>query len=831
MAISMNADSADDLAKLLRGLQGDGGAGATPKPDYIDAEVVDDPKPDPKSEPKPTTSAADPKAEPNPAADTPKSTSDTKTPDSPKAEPKRFSPKVGKVMTQLGVPPSAVRNLKNGEPLKGAKGILKAQWNTSQHLVKPFAEKVSKLAPAGTKALTRTAIKAVPLLGSLYAGYSAIKAFKEGDYVSAALNALGVIPGPVGWVALGASALWDAFRSGGHKGYGLWGAPDGTDTFILQGSAKDVANVKAADATLQTAQRQVFSFQDGPHGQVWNEHPPTAIRLDGDDIKAAVTEYLTDLSDHFAAIDKAMSDAGEQYFSERRQALAPHFAAMAKIKSQVAPLMAELTAVSKAAETAYDAVTNANKAARTQLAHDGTLTDQGPATTMETQVQQALSGIKTADGKIEKLFSESPPAVVLVRNDTGAGTKPVRPTQETKPQTPVTPAAQTPSAVQAPTKTETPTKNDDTLSKVLSQLGQQAKTATPTSNPLGSGSGLSAGSPLGSQGLGGGNTATPLAQSKPETKSDDSDKKKLDSSDRKLGERKEEPKKLGDEKSLSTPKPEQAKAAVPAEQKPAVVPAAAVTAPGTAAPTPAQQNAEAAAKTAEPSKEVDVKGQKTTFPDAKTAKLAELLSKADPTHPVSLADAAKAAGLTPPVAGQDPGTQVNPAQAKPGDIMVAGDKQFMLLGDGKFYDLTDYKIVGAADLPQQLGDRAGYFHLVDPNPGQAPAADATGAATPTAAQAPVSGQTGGVQNPVPNATGANPLPTVGSAPGAQHPVDGSQPAAGAPAASGGVPSSGAPGVPKPAPSGGPANAEGTNTGTGTGGLSSGGGSLDPGAVR
>lgn len=274
---------------------------------------------------------------------------------------------------------------------------------------------------------------------------------------------------------------------------------------------------------------------------------------------------------------------------------------------------------------------------------------------------------------------------------------------------------------------------------------------------------------------------------------------------------------------------------VPAEAKPAAAPAASVPAPGAAAPTPAQQNAAHAAQAQEPSKEVDVKGQKTTFPDAKTAKLADILSKADPTHPVSLADAAKAAGLTPPLPGQDPGTQINPAQAKPGDVMVAGDKSYLLLGDGKFYDLTDYKVVGASELPQNLGDRAGYFHLNDPNPGspvpaqpgdQAPA----GAPAPAAPQGPVYPQnTAGVQNAVPGATGAPAGPTDTS----QGGQPGAPAAAGAPAAPGGVPSVGAPGVPKPgAPGAGPTNAAATETGTGQGGASSGGGgALDPGAVR
>ena len=236
-----------------------------------------------------------------------------------------------------------------------------------------------------------------------------------------------------------------------------------------------------------------------------------------------------------------------------------------------------------------------------------------------------------------------------------------------------------------------------------------------------------------------------------------------------------------------------------------------------AGPTPAQQNA-AAAKPAEPSKEVDVKGNKTTFPDAKTAKLAQLLSQADPTHPVSLADAASKAGLTPPVPGQDPGKQVPPADAKPGDIMVAGDKNYMLLGGGKFYDLTDYKVVGASELPQQLGDRAGYFHLADPAPGQPAAQGVPGAPAASAAPAgPVSGQTGGTPFQVPNATGAP-----------QGPVDGNA----APPAPGGVPAAGTPGVPKPGTAGsGPANSATTDTGVGQGLPSSEPAKLDPAAVR
>ena len=833
MAIGLSASSGDDLAAFLRGLQGgEGGAGtAGPKPgDVIDAETVDDPKSDTKTDPK-----AEPKAEPKPtapAADTPPAT-DTKTepkpsadtkPAAPKAEPKRFSPAVGKTMTQLGVPPSAVRNIKSGEPLKGVKGIAKGQWNAGQHWAGKLGNVASKAVPTALgKGALKTAAKLIPGVGSLVAAYSAYKNFKSGDIVGGILNVIGVIPGPIGWIALGASAIWE--MSGLGDRYEEWQAPDGENTFMLMRDAKDVANVREIDAALRTAQANVFSFQDGPTGSVWDRTPPKPLELSTPEVVAAATDWLNGISKHFAEIDKTLMNSGEQYFTEQRASLAQHFTAVAALSGQVKQLTDQLSAADKGAAVAYKAVTDANAAARGQLASSGKLEDAGPATTMETELQKGMTAVTAANTKLEQLWADIPAAIVAVRDLTADGTKPAtEKPQEAKPAaaTPaaVTPTTQTPAAT-TPAKTETPNNDDDKLSKLLSQLGQQ-KAATPTSNPLGTGSGLGGGSPLGTGSGQGTGSGTPLSSAKPDTSAKDETPKKL-VDDKKAEDKKAEPRKLGDEKSLSTPKPEQSKAAVPnQEQKPAAAVPAAVQAPGAAAPTPAQQNAaHAAATQPEPSKEVDVKGQRTTFPDAKTAKLAELLSKADPTHPVSLADAAKQAGLTPPVPGQDPGKQVNPAEAKPGDIMVAADKSYMLLGDGKFYDLTDYKVVGATDLPQNLGDRAGYFHLVDPNPGQPAPADQgqQPAGAPAPAQ-PVSGQTGGVQNPVPGATGANPLPADGSQGG-----QGSQPAPG-----GGVPSVGAPGAPKPGGAG-PANAESTSTGTGQGGPSTGGGALDPGAVR
>lgn len=801
----------------------------------------------------------------------PKPAPTTSTPAPTPSTPATPTPTTGeKVLGAVGLPKDQLGKLKT-EPWQGVKGLAKAQW-----MVAPNALGAAVAAPSVFKAgaeaakasgATEATIKAakdaaklaashggkamvakgighmIPFIGSGIAALSAIDDFRNGRIVSGALNVLGIIPGPVGWAAMGAAMIWNAFDD---DGIGKWDQPDATNTWMLPASAKDISGVTGAsglDAALREAQRGVFRFEDGPKGTVWNSNPPAAIRIDGqgatsgsiigaglgvldkvtgtastDDIKALATNFFNGLSDHFAEIDKVLQTSDEPYFLEQRQALQPQLAAMAQLKTLVEPLMAQLGAASDGAAVRYQAVLDTNQAARQQLSDGGKLTDSGAATTMKTNLAQGAAAITAANSKIEQLVPASTLPVVAAR--TGAAPTGSRPT-EAKPQEvkPATPAAVTP----APT-TQTPAtpaaqtpKNNDDLSKLLSQLGQQAKANTPTSNPLGTnGSGLGGGSPLGSQGLGGGQGGgTPLSQSKPDTSTKE-EPKKLD--DRKLGQRKvTEPKKLTDDKSLSTPKAQNAKAAVP-EAKPAPA-AAPVATPAPAAPTPAQQNAAHAAAAQEPSKEVDVKGNKTTFPDAKTAKLAELLSKADPTHPMSLADAAAKAGLTPPVPGQDPGQQVAPTDAKPGDILVAGNKNYMLLGDGKFYDLSDYKVVGASEIPQNMGERAGYFHLNDPAPG-APAGQGVPGpqAAPATPQGPVSPQSAtGVPFPVPNATGAH-----------TGPVDASP----APAAPGSVPAAGTPGVPKPGtPGSGPANAASTDTGVGQGLPSAEPGRLDPGAVR
>ncbi len=798
----------------------------TPEPPPLDVEYEDidpnNPKPDADTKPAADTKMAGdtkPDTDTKPATDT--KTGDTKPDTDSKTGDTKAKPKPADLRNAGKELASAYgHTFKN--PVTGIPGLVRAEYRLGEKAGESIAKKLGdKGAKAALGQVAKYGSRALPGVGMLYGAYTAVKEFRSGDYVGGVLGVVSMVPGPIGWVGIGLGLAWEKWGFG-PKEFGQWDRPDGENTHMLQAAAKEVAGVSNSDAALRTAQAGVFSFLDGPNGTVWDSNPPAPLRLDTPDVAAAATDYLAGISEHFAEIDRVMQQAGEQYISEQRQLLAPHFAAMAKLKGEVKTLTDQLAAITKGAETSYDAVKEANKAARQQLAGGGTLSDHGPAQTMITKLEQGQAAVIAAEDKLTKLFDTTPPPVVALRTGT-----PTQAPEKKVTETPAKPVAAAPAAVtpaaQTPIKTETPTKTNEDLSKLLSQLGNKAQTATPTSNPLGTGSGLGGGSPLGT-GTGGGQGGTPLSSSKPDT-SEKSEPKKL-GDEKKADDKKAEPRKLVDDKSLSGAKPEQAKAAVPAESKPAaVVPAATVPAPGAAAPTPAQQNAAHAAQAAEQNREVDVKGQKTTFPDAKTAKLASLLAAADPTHPMSLTDAAAQAGLTPPVPGQDPGKQVSPAEAKPGDIMVADGKNFMLLGDGKFYDLSEYKIVSASELPQTMGDRAGYFHLVDPAPGQpAPGQPGEGAATPTTPaqpQGPVSGQTGGVQHQVPGATGAPTGPVDGNAPA-------QQPAAG----TGGVPSVGTPGVPKPgAPGAGPSNAAATDTGTGTSVPSSSPGALDPGAIR
>ncbi|MDH6245472.1 hypothetical protein [Mycobacterium sp. OTB74] len=723
----------------------------------------------------------------------------------PKSRAASGGPSTGdKVLKHLGLPREALRDLTT-DPIKGVSGLAKAQWKSGQAPMVKAAEVVGKALPGPlAKGLAKGAFRTVPLIGTVLSAETAYEDIKDGDVVGALLSTVGVIPGPVGWLGIGGAALWE--MSGmGHHGYGLWDAPDGTATHMLPGSAKDVAGVQDIDAKLTAAQKQVFGFQDGPQGSVWNSTPPEPLRVDTPAVQSAVTSWLAGIADLFHQIDQTMQNSGEPYILKARQDLSAHFAAMAKLPSQGPLVIAQLTAASDGAGAAYKAVLDANKAARTQLADNGSLTDAGPATTMQTQLASASKKIDAANKKLEAIFAGDPPPPVTVSANPGLHDHPkaaIAPNPA-----PAAPVVAAPPVAAAPTVPAKDAANKDDLSHLLSSLGRPSM---GNASPLGGGGmPLGGGTPMSSSPLGGGRAL-----------GGDSEPHKLDTG--KLGERKEDkPKSL----SASTPDNRTVPRG-PGAPAPAVLGTPGTPVPGTATAKPA------AATT--PNTTVDVKGRKVTFPDATRAKLAQIVAAADPAHPVSLADAAAKAGLTPPVPGQDPGQQVPPTDAKPGDVLVAGGKRYLLLGDGQFYDLTDYKTVGADALPKDMGPDAGYFHLIDP---AAPGASG-------AAPGPVSGPTGGVPFTVPGGTPAPTVPVDASAPpagpaAAPAPMPPAPPAAPSPAAPPAAPApqgpvsvhaSGTPGVPAQG-TGGPANAAATDTGLGHNAPSTGGHDLDPGAIK
>lgn len=684
------------------------------------------------------------------------------TPDAAAADAAKTTPKLSTISNTIGAGLS--KDLYKS-PVEGVKGLYKAQYQVGSDLTSKALSKV------GVKTGAKVLARAIPGIGSLYAGYEAYKSFKDGNYIAGVLNLIGVIPGPIGWIGMGAAAAWDMFKP--HKTYGMWDAPDGTNTHMLPASAKDVAGVKELDAKLREAQQSVFSFQDGPAGTVWNENHPAPLTLNSQAASAAFANWLGGLSDLFAQIDQMMASSGEPYFQQYRQELAPHLQAMVKLKEQIKPLTDQLAAASSGGQKCYRGVLDINHAVRQQLANDGALSDQGAISGPQVAIQSGVSMIRDANSKLSGLFDGAPPVVISSKSPAAAPSTTEKSRIE---KTPITTAAN-PTPLAAPEK-KLESKGDD-LGKLLSGLGNKGLGGTPGGSPLG-------GSPLGG-GHGGG---TPLTS--PTSKPAESEPKKL-------VEDKDETKKKREEKSLPKPLPTN-NPVVPGAPAP-TTPAPGTPAPGT--PKPAVSPTDTT---------VDVKGKKIKFPDAKVAKLAKLLAAADPNHPISLADAAAQSGLTPPVPGQDPGKQIPPADAKPGDFVVAGDKHYMVLGDGKFYDLSQYKNIDASELPHDMGSRAGYFRLPDPG---------------AVAAGPVSGPTSGVPFSVPGATDAPTAPADASPAAAPAQPTAAHPPAGTAQS---VSSTGSPGVPK---SGGsaPANTAATDTGGGSSVPSSAVHNLDPAAVK
>lgn len=801
----------------------------TPKPETnggqyrgLASGIPADPKAETKTEPtaesKPDTDEKPDKSEPKPAqnrdgkvvADTeskPTDAADKSAPD-PEEKPK---PSAGQRFARAaGIPDGYTRS-----PIKQFPALIKTQAKTGAGISEKLAGKF------GAKGAMKTAARLVPGVGAAYSAIQAYQHAKSGDYLGAALNMIGAIPGPIGWAGIAAATAWDMFDLGGGK-LGQWDQPDGTSTFILPGSAKEIGGVTALDSQLRQAQQLVFSFQDGPRGSVWDSNPPEGLRLDTPEIEKEVTAALGGISDLFAAVDKVMSSSGEAYFEEYRERLRPHLDAMAALKEQTKPFVQQLSNASDGAATAYTAVLDANRAAREQLVADSKLSDQGPASTFTSAVSAAGSKVIAADQNIATMFAE-PAAVLTAAVATGTGTK-VAPEKTEKPVR-TGPVAQAPVAATPamPAKTEVPQKKtDDPLADLLRTLNQKSNVpstpTTPSMPNLGTG-GLGGGTPLGNTG------DSPLSSSPSKPLSDSGDRKLTEPTKRKLDDKSErkldDPRKDKEEKKaapLSASGTDNAKTKpdLTTTEKPGGHTAAVPAQPAAVSANPAAPAAKGEPLPAEASKEVDVKGNKTVFPDAKTAKLASLLAAADPAHPLSLSDAAKMAGLTPPVPGQDPGSQVAPAQAKPGDLLVAGDKSYLLLGDGRFYDLSEYKVVTSDQLPQDMGSRGGYFHLTDPSPSGSVGTQPVSGPTPNA-----------VDHAVPGGTPPPAVPADATPPKPNDPA----PGAPAPAPAGGVPSAGTPGAPKPAPSGGPASAESTATGAAKSQPSPSTTALDPSAVR
>lgn len=711
-------------------------------------------------------------------------------------------------LNAAGLPPDQLKNLPK-HPVKGIPGLLKSQWDTGSRLTSGLAG-AANLSPKLV-----SAARFVPVLGSVAAIGMAASDFASGDYIGGTLNAIGAIPGPVGWVSLGAGLLWDAF---GDDGIEMWAKPDGTVTFMLPGAGQEISGVVEADVALTAAQRGLYSFQDGPTGTVWNSSPPDPLALNTDAVAEAARTWLTGLSELFSKIETALQSSGEPYFEQYRARLAPHLATMAELTPACQALISQLGSVDTATATAYSAVLEANRNLRVQLSEGGELTDAGPATALTSTLAAAAAAITAANDRITSAFPAAAPPLMP---STGARTDKSLTTTAPAPATPgpatlapaAGPAAGTPAKPADATK-----KSTDDLSKLLNSLGQQKPLGGGMGNPLGGG-----GNPLGGMGggnpLGGGN---PMGQGG--RKLGENEGRTLDDkAGRKLDEKERRPLEEKADHKLST-------AATPANATTAAAPAPAAAPAGTPAVKPGEPGAKTAEGPAKPATTAEVKGEKVDFKDPKLAKMAQLLAAASPQQPMSLSDAAAASGLTPPVPGQDPGRQVQPVDAKPGDILVAGDKSFMLLGEGKFYDLQDFKTVGASELPPDAGSRGGYFRLDDPGTGGA-----------AGGGAPVSPPTGGVAHDVPG--GQPPAGTLDASPagaGAPDPVDNPEAQSAPPAGTGvppavppagGVPSGGAPGVPAAGNGNGPANAGATATGNGIPEPSSRTAALDPSAVK
>jgi hypothetical protein len=292
-----------------------------------------------------------------------------------------------------------------------------------------------------------------------------------------------------------------------------------------------------------------------------------------------------------------------------------------------------------------------------------------------------------------------------------------------------------PAAAEKPVTDQTKDeKKNDAVDKLISQLGNAARPGLGGGGmPFGGGMPLGGGMPFGGGGvplgggmpLGGGSGGQSLTpKSTPLSTSRTTEPEKRPTLSPATSRPAEEPAKLVDKK--------EAAAAAPLVGPTASTKGAA---PGAGA-TPEGDPKTASAGKADSPNTTTVKGTKVEFPDAKTAKLVSVLATGTPENPVGLAEAASKAGLVPPVPGQDPGQMVDPGKARPGDVLVAGDKNYVLLGDGKFYDYAAQKVVDSSKLPDDLGAGGGYFHLRDSEAAAAPVSEAPPSTVPVTVTAP-----------------------------------------------------------------------------------------------
>jgi len=701
-------------------------------------------------------------------------------------------------------------NWSNHEPVSGIKGLRRAQVDSGQAV----ADKISRWA-AGTnlvkksprlaELIAKNGAKTLPVIGSIAAGVAAWDDFSHGRPLAGALDVVGMIPGPIGWLAIGASFVceWNGWGELGATHYGLWDKPgpadNGNTTFMLPASAAAEVGVMESDKAITQSQKEVFGFLDGPTGTVWDANHPNPLVLNTPAVQTALITWMKDIADTFKQINNELISRNEPYMEKAQQHLQAHLSAMAKMPDNAVPITAQLDAASTAAGSWYAAVLAANSDARAALSQGSSVSDPTSVLTNEQTKNQAA--ITAANDKLK---------AVVDGNSLGTLAPPPRlapPQRTTAPKPGMDqPWVPTPLPPAGPPLTPPPTtekeKPKDDVSDILSKLGNNLGGSPLGGAPLGGGMPLG-GMPMG--GLGGGaplGGGTPLAQPVPKPLAPEP-KPVLATERNSLAGTPVENK-------LVPAAAEKKVDAAAAEKKDApVVGAAAAAKPGEPAIKPA-----ASTKSA-PDHTVDVKGKKITFPDAKTAALATELGKSAPGSPASLADAATKAGLVPPVAGQDPGQQVAPPNAKPGDLLVAGDKSYMNLGDGNFLDYSNGKVVDADQMSKDLGPKGGYFHLVDAAAGAQPG--------------PVSGQTPDTTTftvadtpkvPVDAGADAAPTPAAASVP------------PGAVQAPAGVTSAGSPGVPNQgAPGSGPANAAATDTGRGVGTLASGQKPLDPTAIK